>query len=78
MYGMELKPVEMGISQFVYGIGMKPVEWEPGNVCVVLEWSQWNGNQAVCVWYWNETSGMGVNTCMQAGKLFAASVDLRR
>ena len=37
MYGMELKPVGMGISQFVYGIGMKPVEWEPGNVCVVLE-----------------------------------------
>ena len=32
----------------------------------------------MCVWYWNETSGMGVNTCMQAGKLFAASVDLRR
>ena len=59
---MELKPVGMEISQFVYGVGIKPV----------------NGNQAMCVWYWNETSGMGVNTCMQAGKLFAASVDLRR
>ena len=25
VYGMELKPVGMGISQFVCGIGMKPV-----------------------------------------------------
>ena len=76
MHGMELKLVGMGIRIW-YGIETSG----NGNQSICIWYgieTSGNGNQSICVWYWNETSGMGVNTCMQAGKLFAASVDLRR